>query len=273
MALTTMLRRGMKAAAWTADRVRRPAAGLVVLIYHRVGTGAVSEIDLPVGSFDDQMAHLAASRTLLTLDEGVAWISGRATAAATEPVAVTFDDGTADFVDHALAVIVRHRVPVLLYVATDFVETGRPFPWGSPPASWAGLADALSTGLVSIGSHTHTHALLDRLAPDAVEDELDRSIGLIRDRLGVDPVHFAYPKAVLGSPAAQAAVRARFGSAAVSGLKANRQGHADPWRLARSPIQTSDTPRYFRQKAAGGMALEDTLRARLNRRRYADATT
>jgi hypothetical protein len=47
----------------------------------------------------------------------------------------------------------------------------------------------------------------------------------------------------------------------------------DPWRLARSPVQTSDGMRWFTRKVRGGMRFEDTLRTTLNRRRYAGATT
>jgi len=85
--------------------------------------------------------------------------------------------------------------------------------------------------------------------------------------------HFAYPKAVMGSPAADAAIRARFRSAAVAGTRVNEYGRTDPYRLARSPIQVSDGTRWFRQKVAGGMAFEDSLRRVLNRRRYQSATT
>ena len=131
----------------------------------------------------------------------------------------------------------------------------------------------MSTGLVGVGSHTHTHALLDRLPVGQIEGELDRSIDLIGERLGVPARHFAYPKAVMGSPAAHAAVRARFDSAAVAGTHGNRYGATDPYRLARSPIQVSDGMRWFRRKVAGGLGLEDTLRRALNRRRYAASTT
>ncbi|MDQ3353292.1 MAG: hypothetical protein M3507_02185, partial [Actinomycetota bacterium] len=92
------------------------------------------------------------------------------------------------------------------------------------------------------------------------------------DRLGTTPRHFAYPKALLGSPAAQAAVQARFASAAIGGTRANCYG-GDPYRLQRSPIQVSDGMRWFRRKTQGGMALEDDLRRLINRRRYAGATT
>jgi peptidoglycan/xylan/chitin deacetylase (PgdA/CDA1 family) len=264
------LRAAVKLAALGADRLRPPAEGLVVLIYHRVGGRSASEIDLPTLAFDEQVAMLAASGRAATLDDGLAWLGG---GAGSPPVVVTFDDGTADFVDVALPVLVRHRVPALLYLTTDFVEAGRPFPHDGAPVSWAGLADAVSTGLIAVGSHTHTHVLLDRPDAATAADELDRSVELIGDRLGVDARHFAYPKAVAGSPAVDALVRARFASAAVAGNRANVRGATDPWRLARTPVQTSDGPRFFRQKVAGGMGLEDVVRQRLNRRRYATATT
>jgi hypothetical protein len=126
---------------------------------------------------------------------------------------------------------------------------------------------------VTVGSHTHTHALLDRLPDRAVHEELDRSIACISDRLGSTPAHFAYPKALAPSPIADRAVRARFRSAALAGTRANRYGHTDPFRLARSPIQTADGMRWFTQKLSGGMALEDALRRFANRARYAGATT
>ena len=94
----------------------------------------------------------------------------------------------------------------------------------------------------------------------------------MQEHLGTRPRHFAYPKAVLGSPAAETLVRARFSSAALAGTRANPIG-TDPYRLARSPVQRGDGMRWFRHKAAGGLGFEDTVRRALNRRRYANGTT
>lgn len=269
-----LLQGAVKASSAVADVVRRPAPGVVVLIYHRVGGGSGGEVDLDAGVFDEQMAILAASGRVTTLGTALEVLDGRIPADPSGlPVVVTFDDGTADFVDVALPVLERHGVPATLYAATAFIDEERQFPDGGIPVSWAGLADACATGLVEVGSHTHRHLLLDRLPAAEVADELDRSIGLITDRLGRPPLDFAYPKAVAGSGAADAALRARFRSSAVAGTRANLVGRTDPHRLARSPIQRSDGMAWFTRKVAGGMALEDTLRRALNRRRYAEATS
>lgn len=267
------VQQGVKRIAAGVDRVRTPPPGVVVLIYHRVGRRSGLEVDLPADLFDAQMEALAATGRVVTLDEAVTILTTGVTPVAGDPIVVTFDDGTADVVDEAVPILVRHRIPALLYLATAFVEEGRPFPADGTPASWAGLADAHSTGLLQVGSHTHTHALLDRLDPVALDDELDRSVDLIGERLGVAARHFAYPKAVPGSGPADRAVRARFTSAAVAGTRPNPYRGTDLHALARSPIQVADGMRWFERKAAGGMAFEDDLRRGLNRLRYRGATT
>lgn len=268
---TAWAKRLLKPTAAAADRIHPPARGVVVLVYHRVGGGTHLELDLPRADFDAQMAWLADHQVASTLDDALVALDGDGHGS--DPVVVTFDDGTADFVDEALPVLVAHEIPATLYLATAFVEDGTPFPYGAPPMSWSGLRDAVSTGLVTVGSHTHTHALLDRLPPQQIARELDESRRLVEDRLGVRADHFAYPKALPGSAAADGAVRARFRSAALAGTRPNPYRTTDPHRLARSPVQASDGDRWFAAKVAGGMRLEDDLRRVANRVRYRGAAT
>jgi peptidoglycan/xylan/chitin deacetylase (PgdA/CDA1 family) len=247
--------------------------GTVVLIYHRVGARSPLDVDLPTPEFDRQIASLAADGRAVPLGPALDTIqTSRQTAPPSsptrDPLVVTFDDGTADFADTVLPILVEHRVPVTLYLATAFVEEQRPFPDDGTPLSWAALRDACATGLVDVGSHTHTHAVLDRLPAAQVADELDRSKQLIEDRLGRPCLDFAYPKALPPSPAAAVAVRERFRSAALAGTRPNPSGKTDVYALARSPIQRSDGMRYFERKVAGGMGLEDSLRRIANRWRY-----
>src|SRR5918998_5572858 len=63
--------RTIKTVAAVGDRVRPPATGVVVLIYHRVGGGSGTEVDLSPEAFDAQMAWLAASRRVVSLDAAV----------------------------------------------------------------------------------------------------------------------------------------------------------------------------------------------------------
>jgi peptidoglycan/xylan/chitin deacetylase (PgdA/CDA1 family) len=270
--LTPRLARVVKHSAVALDRVRGVPNGVVVLIYHRVGGGSGLEVDLDPGAFEDQVSWLAESGRVGTLDEALAALADP-TPPPADPIVVTFDDGTADFAEVAVPILERHGVPALMYLATDFIERGVQFGGSGRPLSWAAARDCRSTGLIEFGSHTHTHALLDRLAPAEAELELDRSIGLIADRLGCAARHFAYPKAVAPSSTVDGLVRDRFRSAALAGTRTNRYGATDPFLIARSPVQISDGFGFFVRKACGGMALEDSLRRAANRFRYARATS
>ncbi len=274
---------------WTGlmlDRLIPPPDGITILIYHRVGGGSDSEVDLDPAMFDRQLGHLAEHHRVLSLDAAVAELTaGAAEGWATAPsasvtgrdeasrddrrgVVITFDDGTADFTDVVVPALDRHGLPGTLFVATRYVDEREDFPWGAPPTSWSALRDSLTSGNVTIGSHTHAHWLLDRLDPDAITDDLDRSIELIGEHLGVDARHFAYPKALPGSPSAEIAVRQRFASASLAASRVNRPGRTDLHRLWRTPIQRSDGFETFTLKADGGLRLEGELRSLTARARY-----
>ena len=270
----TLVKRVSKA----TDVVFARATGVTVLIYHRIGGGSDSQVDLPLADFDRHLAHLAEHYTVVTLDQAIIALAAIPVVApdaghhARPEVVITFDDGTADFADHAVPALVRHGLPATLYVATRFVDEQTEFPWGAPPATWDGLRGAVGTGLITIGSHTHAHWLLDRLEGAAIADDLDRSIDLIGANIGHAPTHFAYPKALPGSAEAEIAVRRQFATAALAFSRVNRPGHTDVHRISRTPVQRGDGFEFFAAKAGGGLRLEGELRALVARVKYRGAT-
>ena len=265
-------RLGLRSTAHVVDRWAAKGRGIVVLAYHRVGALTPMAVDLPDALFAKQMHLLAETRRVARLDEALRLLAAPEPPE-TDPVVVTFDDGTADFLEHALPVLGDLGIPATLYVATAFIDEGRAFPYEGRPLSWAGLREAVASGLVDIGTHTHSHLLLDRVDADTAREEFARSVGLVHDRLGVEAVDFAYPKAVVPSHEVDQLARATFRSAALAGTRYNRYGATDPHALARSPIQVSDGIRWFQRKLDGGLGLEDRVRTLANRRRYAGATT
>ena len=176
---------------------------------------------------------------------------------------VTFDDGYRDFHDAVLPLLVKHRVPAVLYLATGLVANGD----GGRRAdalTWTQLREAVDTGLVTIGSHTHGHADLSKATEGEAEDEMRRSKELIEDHLGTACAHFAYPWAV-GSPAADRAARRLFRTAALDAWRTNRAGRTDPYRLGRVPILRSDGRFFFRRKVRGQLDTEAWLYRALGR--------
>jgi peptidoglycan/xylan/chitin deacetylase (PgdA/CDA1 family) len=240
MSATALARRAVKTAVLPYGALTRRRAGdLTILLYHRVGD-APDEIELQPAVFERHLATLAAKERVLTLDAALA--EGRG------GVVVSFDDGYRDFHDRVLPLLVRHRVPAILYLATGLVADGET----ADPArlTWPQLGEAVESGLVTIGAHTHGHVDLSSATEREAEDEMRRSQETIEDRLGIACRHFAYPWAV-GSAAADRVARRLFDSAALRAWKTNRKGRIDPHRLGRTPVLRSDGTAFFTARARG----------------------
>lgn len=225
---------------------RRSPGDLVILLYHHVGGGG-GEIGVASEAFERQMAYLAERERALSLEEA---LDNRSRGG----VVVTFDDGYRDFHERALPVLVRHRVPALLYLATGLVRNGRSSGDG---LTWPQIEEAVSTRLVSIGSHTHNHVRLSGVSELEAEEEMRRSKEIIETRLDAPCRHFAYPQGVT-SPEAHRAARELFDTAAV-GWRTNRSGRIDPYRLARIPVLRSDGGVFFSAKVSGLLDAEAHL--------------
>jgi peptidoglycan/xylan/chitin deacetylase (PgdA/CDA1 family) len=248
------LRRAIKAAALVPGLVTRRRHGdVVVLLYHRVGSGG-EEIDVPLHLFERHMASLAEQETVLSLEDALNGDNGGG-------VVITFDDGYREFSERVVPLLVRYGLPATLYLATGLVDgEGR----RSDGLTWSDLRDAVATELITIGAHTHTHRDLSRATESQAEEDMRRSQLLIEDNLGVPCRHFAYPYAV-GSPAADRVARRLFDSAALHAWRTNRRESLDRYRLGRTPILRSDGFLFFRAKLAGRLDTEAVVYRALGR--------
>lgn len=112
-------------------------------------------------------------------------------------VAITFDDGLADFADQALPILDHHGFASTLFVATGYV--GQTSKWlsdlGEGDRRMLGWSEIEGLGKhgVEIGSHAHTHSEMDVISKDVARAEIDTSKKLIEDKIGRAVKSFAYP--------------------------------------------------------------------------------
>jgi peptidoglycan/xylan/chitin deacetylase (PgdA/CDA1 family) len=249
MSVTSIARKAAKGAVLPAGLVRRRRPDdLAILLYHRVGEGS-GEIELGPATFDSQMAIVAASGRARSLDDALS-DSGSG------GLVVSIDDGFRDFYDTVFPTLVSHEVPAILYLATGFVE-GEAFAPSSSALTWSQLKEAVDSGLVTVGSHTHSHCDLSRATEEEAVHEMMTSKRLIEDHLGVECRHFAYPWSY-SSPGSELAARRIFKTAALN-WNTNRSGRFDVHELGRTPILRSDSPVFFKAKIEGALDGEALL--------------
>jgi len=192
-----------------------------VLLYHSVAAGAPPEQRgwvTPPEVFAEHMAFLAdRGYHTLTVSEYAALLNAPVTTAPPSTVVITFDDGFADFTEHAVPALTRYRLRATMYVVTGCV--GGTSSWlesigedQRPMLGWSDLTDLAWMGF-EIGAHTHSHPQLDIIGRGAAWDEVRRSRGVLEDRLSRPVRSFAYPFGFHGARIRALVERAGFTSA------------------------------------------------------------
>lgn len=102
---------------------------LVILTYHSFSETWPKGLfnSLPIERFERQLRFLRRNFRVVSLEEGLRRLSNGDVDE--QPwLAVTIDDGFADNYTLAWPVLRRYEVPATIFLATDFLDTGRP-PW------------------------------------------------------------------------------------------------------------------------------------------------
>jgi peptidoglycan/xylan/chitin deacetylase (PgdA/CDA1 family) len=251
------------ATAWVAAglqclRGNRCRNGFGILMYHRVAE-RISGVDTPTSNVTP---HRLRRQLAGLLDLGFeAWSLSKLAGfhRASRPIphnvfAVTFDDGYENNYTNAWPVLRELNVPATIFIATKYLDSNRPFPfdaWSAaggnrvPTDAWRPLStgqcnEMLSTGLIELGAHTHSH---ERFLGRSGEFRRDMALclGELDERFGIVEPTFAYP---YGDVNAELADVARQLGVACSVTTRHQQVRAtdDICRWGRFYAGATDTP-------------------------------
>jgi len=119
---------------------------LIVLTYHSFGDGQTRGLlgSLPVQQFERHLHFLKAHFELVSLEKGLENI-GFGLVRDKPFLALTIDDGFEDNYTFAWPLLKRHGIPATVFLATDFVDSGRP-PW---PTQIAEILDRTALNAMS----------------------------------------------------------------------------------------------------------------------------
>ncbi|GAA4286205.1 polysaccharide deacetylase family protein [Georgenia daeguensis] len=224
-----------------------------VLLYHGVGedtSGPLGPYTLPLPMFRDHMSWIAdQGYTTLTVRQLTELRAGRRTLPP-RPLVITFDDGLADFFDHALPVLRSFGHASTMFVTTAATWSTAPRTLGGRLAMSANqIAEAAAAG-VEMGGHGHEHSQLDLLPAARVRAELHRCRDRLEQIVGTAVVSFAYPHGYHRATTRRLVREAGFTSACAV---RNRISHLDDDLFALARIMlTSGQGVSFLERGLGG---------------------
>lgn len=203
------------------------SARSAILTFHSLDNSG-SFLSIPPARFRDQMQWL--------VDSGIRVVPLSETRNISGAIALTFDDGFRNFLQHGLAILEKHRLPATVFIVTGYCGRNNRWPGQSPAApklelmSWTELRELTAQG-IELGAHTVNHPNLASMPEKQVAGELRDCKSAIEDKTGKLVRSFAYPYGAF-VPAVRQQVQQQFEIAC--GTKLRFAGpESDPWDLPR----------------------------------------
>lgn len=123
---------------------------------------------------------------------------------------VTFDDGYANNLTHAVPILTELKVPATFFLATGYLNSTEPFPFDDwslkgkdsvHADTWRALTidechQMLAHDVVEFGSHTHTHEDF-RNRNKAFQENLRLSLRTLEDEFGITAATLSLPYGIL----------------------------------------------------------------------------
>lgn len=254
-----------------AGRLRGAPAwrGVRVLGYHRISDER-HVLSVPPERFRRQLETvLAAGLEPVSVARAIELVAAGEVGG--RHVAVTFDDGYRDNLEHAVPVLEELGIPATIFVPTRIIDGEARYWWFSapPPAlTWDELRALDAGALVDVEAHTLTHPWLPRLSDDEARAEIAGSRTELAERLGREVGVFCYPGGLYGEREAKLVREAGYRAAFTTDPGVN--GGGEPMeRLRRTLVYWEDGDAAFRAKIDGILDRPPALRAWLYRRRAA----
>lgn len=221
---------------------------LPVLMYHSIGgdfEGPVARLAVPPEVLREQLTTLVdAGYQPMGLTEALEAVRQPAEGATTaRPLAITFDDGYADFHSHALPLLVDLGLGATLYPCVGHLggaSSWLPEPWDrTPMMDDAQVVEAADAG-IEIGSHGDLHQPLDTLPPDTAYTQIRCSRGILEDLTGTPVRSFCYPHGYHSPSVREMVAESGYDNACAIGHRVH-DPLEDPYAVAR--VLVDDTVR------------------------------
>jgi peptidoglycan/xylan/chitin deacetylase (PgdA/CDA1 family) len=234
-----------------------PPVRVPVLMYHEIADAAETESPLAVSpaNFAAQLGYLrSAGFTVMTAGELAARLAGDGGPLPDRPIALTFDDGYADFHSQAMPALAQQGYTATLFLTTGWVQDAD-LRLAAPGRmlTWTQVTEAAGAG-VEIGAHTRRHPQLDQLSTTLVREELHSSKQWLESKLGRPVPGLAYPFGYSSAGVREVARAVGYGYAYGVGNRTASPA-SDFLELPRLTVRQTTTLSAFRRLVDGRLTL------------------
>ena len=182
--------------ASVSARAADPPLSVPILVYHRFGPSLTDDMTVTTPVFEGQLRTMQEhGHTVTPLRDLLAALADSRAALPAGAVVLTLDDGHRTVYTDLFPLLVRHRIPVTLFIYPTAISNA------SYALTWEQLIEMKASGLVDVQSHTFWHPNFNverrRLAAPAyerfVQDQFVKSKAILEQRLSGKVDLLAWP--------------------------------------------------------------------------------
>jgi peptidoglycan/xylan/chitin deacetylase (PgdA/CDA1 family) len=253
---------------WSLAHKDSEPQGLRILFYHRVSDER-DDLAVTPRRFREQMDYLLREGYSV-LDVHAAFEQLEAGQLPPRTVAVNFDDGYQDVVEHALPVLAERGFRATVFVVSAAVDGTATFSWYRRQPQlieWDDIVALDREGTLRFEAHSVSHPNLAILPADEAAAEIRDSKLALEARLGRKGRVFCYPGGVFTAREEALVADAGFEVAVSCDPGLNLPG-GDRFALFRQSVEPGDNLLDFRAKLSGGHDAPLPLQRLYRRLRY-----
>lgn len=229
-----------------------------ILLYHRFDTEASDGMTVKTGTFETQLRDLERrGYQVIPLRRFVDHLVAHGPSLPPHTVAITVDDGHRSVYTEMLPIVLRHRIPVTLFIYPSAISN-------APYAlTWQQLDELRATGLFDIQSHTYWHPnfMREKRNMDAaaygqfVDMQLQRSRQVLKSHMSGQVDMLAWPFGLHDRELEEHARKAGYVVAFTMDRK-SADSNVDPMAIPRYLITNAVQGRAFAAilETAGGVS-------------------
>lgn len=125
-----------------------------------------------------------------------------------KPILITFDDGYEGVYQFAFPVLKALNIKFTVFIISSFIsdETDRKtnsWNFGWRPETYhlskKMITEMLKSGLLTLGSHTHSHQMFKDISEQEIEQEISSSLQFLKQEYHQDVISFSYPGGYIGN--------------------------------------------------------------------------
>lgn len=221
------------------------AESVPVILYHNITDSALKGDQAPLlhttkDDFVSQIKGLKeAGFQTITLDDYYDFVKG-VKILPTNPVIITFDDGYLSNYKYAYPVLKELGMKATIFVVTSNMPGAGNTVY--PHFSWEQAKEMVDSGVMIIGSHTHTHQALTQISYGSMVYELRRSKYLLETNLGLKNVHISLPYGGFDDLSLNTTIRSGYKTVCLVGDKGVNSKDGSIYGIKRLTVRGDMTP-------------------------------